>query len=417
MRRRPTPSAPAARAAPTSCGPAMLAATWTVRPSRVVAGAPAFESATASSRSSSGPPVLERPHRSGRRIDDDRPGLAVECEQRAVGHAEQASSDADDGGDAQRARQNGPVRGRPAEGAGHPADSRWVESGGVRRTQVVRDDDAFACLEAGSTAHDVFGMVDKASQHLVADAPQVRCARPEVRVVQRLPCPDRCGDGFGPGERRALAPAEDALAGRAEQLLVLKEQQVSVEDGRLRAARAGDHRVARPADIVRDGGQRPLQSGPVSLAVFAATRADLDGDTFEPPRAADRDPRRPRQPAQHRAGDGRRGRHPAGFGPGRCPPHAARVALRASLRRVAPVLVGEMCDGGQGFPGLRAGGPQHDPVAVADPKGGDGIQAAGAHRASAGCDVRDGRRRPRTRPRSARAPRPAAGAGPAGSRR
>src|SRR5665811_423367 len=144
------------------------------------------------------------------------------------------------------------MRGRAAEGARHAKYVCGIETGGLRGGQVERHHDTRgARIEARNAWPEVRGKVEEVIQDLVADAPQVSGPGSLVWVVQRLP---RGGGGryrVGPRPGGVLPIPHDPPTRRAEQRLVLEEQQMGVEDRRVVLARPADHRGPSTADIVR----------------------------------------------------------------------------------------------------------------------------------------------------------------------
>ena len=230
-------------------------------------------------------------------------------------------------------------------------------------------------------------------EHLLADVAQVRRPRALVRVLQRVPDGRGRGHRVRPGDGGGLAAVEDAGPRGGEERLVLQEQQVGVEDGRVLLARAAGHRRSRPPDV---GGRR-LECAPkgAPLRLRRAGRGGREGRrrVSEPGTPVPR----PR-PARRRYPPGRRPA-PAAPRPGRRRPGSRGVRAWAgrggglslrTTRRLTEALVGQTADRRQRLQRLRPVGRDDQLVALPGAEGGDRVQAPGADRTASGGRVGDG---------------------------
>ena len=191
-------------------------------------------------RAAARPRTAPRPRQVDRcapRLDRRRPRATILRAPRA------RRSHADDGGDAQRAREHGCVRGRAAVRGDDAERRRRVEPGGVGGREVGGHQDA-GRVEPGRRHCDA----EDAREHLRAHAPQVDRSRPQVLVVERVPGGGDAVDRVVPRAGGAVALVADRGAGRLEQGLVAQEQQVRVEDARLVLAGPGGDVVALARD-------------------------------------------------------------------------------------------------------------------------------------------------------------------------
>ena len=141
MRYRPTPSAPRSRQCAASWASSML-------PSRRIAHAVerdgrlvAQRLVAVGPRADRGPLLFVAGDRGLVRVDDEHAFLAVHDHRVAAGHVGEEPAEADDGGDLQRAGEDGGVAGVAAALGGEGEDRRGREVGRVRRHQVVGEDD------------------------------------------------------------------------------------------------------------------------------------------------------------------------------------------------------------------------------------------------------------------------------------
>jgi len=363
VRSSPTPSAPAARAAPMSPARATLAATSTTSPSRVTAGRWARCRASASS--------LARPARrfsAARTVAAAGATVTVRPRRRAPagspGRRRATRAHSHDRGDAQRPRQDRAVRRGTAERAGHAPDPRPVETGGLRRAEVGRHDDALGARARPAGASSRWRRTWSATSRRSAARARRYGSSSESHVATAA-CTAR------PRPPRVAALPQHLDARRTQQALVVEEQQVSIEDGGRRS-----RTPARPPRLAPGGCRRRWRPGPAPGRP-SRRRGPAPGRRAprrEPrPAAASRRRRCPATPAARAAPTPPRERRPA------LAPAARRRTTRGRGRGrssgapqvigwLAEALVGQAPDRGQGLGRLRPAGAHQDLVAVNDPR-------------------------------------------------
>ncbi len=190
------------------------------------------------------------------RVDVQTPAAAVDDGGDAVFDFQQLAAGRDQRRQAERAREDGGVRGWAALRGGQAEHARGVQIGGIRRRQVAGEQDARLIGQVGETGAGR-GRVEL-GQHAPADIAQIGRATGQHRVAE---CGQAGGDLFHrlvPRPRHAMA-FDHQLAGAGDQVGVVEQFGLGLEDGRVRGAEPALGVVLNRRELLAGAGQRVVQ--------------------------------------------------------------------------------------------------------------------------------------------------------------
>jgi len=201
------------------------------------------------------------------------------------------------------------VPGGSAEGGGDPLHQRRVQPGSVCGRQFRGDQDPRLADPLGRCC-----LAGQSGGHLPGNGSHVLGPGLEVLVLELAVLRRHL---FGSGVPRVRGVAlliEDQPASRPEECLVIKEQQMGIEDPGVILTGAVRYRIPCRPDLGPNLVQRMPQPIPFGFRILDPLRRDVWNDDLEPTCRSERDPRRGRKAGQGRARLRRRCR--SGFGRG-----------------------------------------------------------------------------------------------------
>ena len=301
-------------------------------------------------------------------VDVNDPSPSVEPDRDLLVELGDPVAETDHGRDPQRAGQHRRVRGRTAMRHGDAETG-----GGVQRDRVGRFEVADRQDPGGGEPAVRRLDAEEFREDLPPDAPEIAGSLPQVGIVQLVPDGRQLRDGISPRCRRAAI--RDAVPRRAEERLILQEEQVSLEDRRLARADAHDRGLPLVGDVGANRGDRRVQTRALLLRRAGGPIRDGELGNVEMTHGSDGYPGGGRD-ADDRSLDGRGALGWRRFGD------------RQVLRGLVEAAIRERPDGIDRERRLRPPGDDLDPLPDRDPERGDRVEAARAHGTSAGRDVR-----------------------------
>ena len=188
-------------------------------------------------------------------VEPEAGAAAVENGGGALGDVERRVAGRDQGRQAERAGEDGGVRGRAAARGDEADDAGGVEADGVGRREVVGDQDHVAIGEGRVGGREVRHEV---GEHPAADVAQVGGAGGEQRIAHGGEAARGAAHRLLPRPGRAVA-VDHELAGEGDEVGVGQELGLGLEDAGLRGAQPAGGVVGQHGELLPGGDDRLVE--------------------------------------------------------------------------------------------------------------------------------------------------------------